>query len=312
MTGPFTGIPSDSGYLASDLISVALRQIGVGAVGTTASSADVADGLFHLNAMLAGWQRKRWLVPAIVDISAISTGNLTMHVGPGQDVDCDLRPDKIEYAFARYLGNGAARSNTADFAPGDFTSDFAIGSGPSDGDGTATVPAIFSPTQFDATEFSTDETFVGVANNDTLAFDYPLYIIQSREDYSAIRLKNLRTWPQALYYSPEFPYGVMNVWPIPQAGLWEIHVGVKQTLQSGLTAASPINLPPEYWDAIMWILAARLAPSYGQEAGPTVTAFAKSALQTIRVANTQIPSLSLPADLFGTRRGYGFNIFSRY
>lgn len=47
----------------------------------------------------------------------------------------------------------------------------------------------------------------------------------------------------------------------------------------------------------MWSLAARMAPSYGQEASPTVIAAAKAALSTIRSANMQVPTLGMPAIL---------------
>ncbi|GBR55603.1 hypothetical protein AA106555_2060 [Neokomagataea thailandica NBRC 106555] len=47
----------------------------------------------------------------------------------------------------------------------------------------------------------------------------------------------------------------------------------------------------------MWSLAARLAPSYGQEASATVTALAKASLSTIRAANSQTPTLSMPSIL---------------
>lgn len=70
-----------------------------------------------------------------------------------------------------------------------------------------------------------------------------------------------------------------------------------RNLPAALSSDMPINLPPEYWDAIMWSLAARMAPSYGQEASQTVLSAAKAALNTIRSANQQIPTLGMPAIL---------------
>ncbi|MBS1093838.1 hypothetical protein [Gluconobacter wancherniae] len=265
MSASLNGVPGSSGYLVSDLINMSLRQIGVGAMGTTASDADLSDAVMHLNMMLAQWQRKRWLVPNLVDLSFVSTDASLYYVGPGGDLDTPVRPDKIEAAYARLL-NGAPISTPGDFLPIDFTgADFA-------------VP-------------------VNGLDGDAQPIDFPLSIIQAYEDYATIGLKALRTWPSFCHYNPAYPLGEFRPWPIPAAGIWEFHLVFKQPLQSGLKPADPINLPPEYWDAIMWTLAARIAPSYGQEASSTVTALAKSALNTIRTSNTQIPTLEMPAIL---------------
>lgn len=265
MSASLNGAPGSSGYLVSDLINMSLRQIGVGAMGTTASDADLSDAVMHLNMMLAQWQRKRWLVPNLVDMAFPSTGASVYYIGPGGDLDTPVRPDKFEAAYARLL-NGAPLSQDGDFSPADFsTADF---QGPVNGLDSGVQP-----------------------------IDYNLELIQSFEDYAGIGLKALRSWPSYAYYNPAFPMGEFRPWPIPVAGIWEFHVLFKQPLPPNLKTSDAINLPPEYWDAIMWCLAARIAPSYGQEASPTVTALAKSSLSTIRASNTQIPTLGMPAIL---------------
>lgn len=259
------GTPSNVGYLASDLIALALRQIGVGAMGTTPSPQDLRDGIMHLNMMLAQWQRRRWLVPNLVDRAFISTGASVYYIGPGGDLDIPVRPSQVEAAYARLL-NGTASS-----VPGDFDT------------------PCFTDGQFD--------TGSDALSGSGYPIDYPLSPIPSYEDYAGISLKALRTWPNYHHYNPAFPAGEFRPWPIPQEGIWEFHILYAEPLPSTLALTDAINLPPEYWDAIMWLLAARLAPSYGQEAGATVTAMARAALNTIRLANTQIPTLGMPAIL---------------
>ncbi|NVN44411.1 hypothetical protein HW537_10930 [Asaia siamensis] len=265
MSESLNGSPGSQGYLVSDLIGMALEQIGVGVGGTNSDPQGMTSGVMHLNMMLAQWQRKRWLVPNLVDMFFPSNGSSLYYVGPGADLDIPVRPDKIESAYVRLL-NGAPQSSPGDFLPIDF----------SKGDFATPINGLDSGGQ---------------------PVDYQLDIIQAYEDYSSLGLKALRAWPSYCHYNPAYPFGEFRPWPIPQAGMWEIHILVKQPLPANLSASSPINLPPEYWDAIMWCLAARLAPSYGQEASPTVAAMAKSSLSTIRVANTQIPILGMPAAL---------------
>lgn len=260
-----------SRYLVSDLVGLALRQIGVGAMGTVASDQDLADGVMHLNMLLAKWQQEKFIVPNLVDICVLSTGASIYYIGPGANFDVGQRPARIEAAYAR-LANGAnfRTSQSGDFLALDFSQDFLVN----------------------------DDGLVGAGPSGPL--DYPLALIASYEEYSAISLKGLQTWPSALFYSPAYPYGELRFWPIPKAGLWELHLVVKQSLQSSLAAETPLSLPPEYHDLLMWTLAARLAPSYGQEASPTVVQMAKSAMSTIRSANQQIPRVQMPA-LLGSK-----------
>lgn len=266
MAGATDGTPDKTtGYTVSDLVNMALRQIGIGAMGTTASAPDIADGVMHLNMMLAQWQRKRWLVPNLVDEAFLSTGASVYYIGPGGAVDTPVRPAQILSAYARLL-NGAPQQTDGDFSSSDFAD----------------------------TDFSTQNAGI---DGPGYPIDYSLTPIPSYEDYAALGLKALKTWPSYYHYNPAFPLGEFRPWPIPQAETWEFHILYAQPLQSGLTSDLPIDLPPEYWDAIMWSLAARMAPSYGQEASPTVLSAAKAALSTIRSANQQIPTLGMPAIL---------------
>lgn len=257
-------------FLASDLIGLALRNIGVGAMGTTPGPQDIADAIMSLNMMLGQWQQRRWLVPNLVDRCFMSTGASVYSIGPGGDLNLATRPTQVISAYARLAQAGFVATND-----GGFTPQFAEG-------------------QFDTA-------------NDALAtsmpIDYQLTPIQSYENYASIALKGLKTFPSAYHYNPAFPNGELRVWPIPQQGLWEIHLLIPEVLSNNLTASTQLNLPPEYMEAIVWNLACRLAPAYGQEASPTAIALARTALNTIQVANTQIPTLAIPGAISPYRGG---------
>lgn len=271
MPAAINGTPdATTGYLVSDLISLALRQIGIGAMGTGPSAVDVADGVMHLNLLLAQWQRRGWLVPNLTDVFCASTGASIYFVGPGGDIDVPVRPARIMGAFARLASIGGSATG-GDFSAANFSADFLA---PNDGLSSA------SP------------------------IDYSLTEIPSYQDYAAIGLKGLKTWPSAYFYNPAFPLGEFRPWPIPAAGVWQLHLLIAQPLPSRLGTDSPLNLPPEYWDALVWTLAVRLAPSYGQEASPTAVANARAALTTIRTANLRVPTLGTPAALSSARNPF--------
>lgn len=289
-----TDAPPDqnTGYTVADLVNMALEQLGVGVGGQNSDTQGLTSGVMHMNLMLAQWQRRRWLVPNLVDSAFMSTGKSEYIIGPGGDLDIPVRPDKLEAAYARLaLSQNFVPVSAGDFADSDFSdSDFTTAQNGLD-------PVLLSSqqftTQFDGAQFPTQDVWSGTPN----PIDYALTEICSREDYSALGLKGLRSWPNYFFYSPGWPRASFMPWPIPQGSIWELHVVYKQPLQSNLKATDNINLPPEYWDAIMWRLAARLAPSYGQQPNPLVVSEAKAALNTIRTSNTKIPTLGMPGIL---------------
>jgi hypothetical protein len=128
--------------------------------------------------------------------------------------------------------------------------------------------------------------------------DFPLDLLQSMEDYAQVALKFLTSWPQAVFYDSAFPSGQIFPVPIPNVQNSELHVLIKDTLNQFPTVTTPVNLPPEYFEAIWTNLAIRLGGIYpGVEITPRLAGLAKAALETIRGANAQIPRLRIPLSL---------------
>ena len=221
-----------------DLISFAQKAAGILGVGQSMLAEDNNDAFTALNAMLAQWQRRRWLIWHLTDNALVSTGAQSYTVGTGGDFDVP-RPDRIEAAFFRQFINA-------------------------------------TPNQV----------------------DFPLTLLESREDYNRIALKQLQSWPYYIWYDADYPLGRVYPWPVPQAAVYEIHLSLKATLAQFASLTSAINLPPEYEEALWSNLAIRLAAIYpGASVGPATVGIAKAALETIRTANAQVPRLSMPQAL---------------
>lgn len=138
--------------------------------------------------------------------------------------------------------------------------------------------------------------------------DYPLGILTAREDYSRISLKSLGTWPQVVFYDNGYPLGNAYFWPIPQAGIFELHLVFLAVLQDIAALDTVISLPPEYEAAMKWNLALRLRPSYQElEADPLLEKLAAEGIDTLTKANVQIPIAQIDPSLV---RGGIYNIFS--
>lgn len=138
--------------------------------------------------------------------------------------------------------------------------------------------------------------------------DYPLQVLPSMTDYVRIPTKTIASLPSTVYYDPQFPLGVLHVWPVSVVG-YSVHILALSPLARFETPYDDINLPPEYEEALMYNLAGRLFPSYGMPENQTVISLAAASLNTVRMANAQIGRLYMPADL--VRRGR-YNVYSDY
>lgn len=138
-----------------------------------------------------------------------------------------------------------------------------------------------------------------------LQVDIPLQIIKSREDYSAISLKALTTFPAAVFYDTAWPTAHLYVWPIPPSGQYELHFVFVAPLPVYSELTDPLNLPPEYQAALTWGLSVRLQMAYGMDAKPTHVAAMVEALNVLRMANTQMTVAKMPADLADMVGGSG-------
>ena len=262
---------------AVQIVYMALRVAGRinDTQSVTDSSADVDNALSMLSMMLAQWSKERWLVFNEVDVTATSTGDLSYTIGRNGAFNLASRAERITSAFVRMPP--PPRPADGDFSPQDFGPDFSGG----------------------------DQTAIRALSVPANAIDYPLDVLGSREDYNLIGLKGLTSFPSAVFLDTNYPLGTVYVWPIPAAGQFEIHLTVKATLPAYVGLDDPLNLPPEYNEAMIYNLAFRLLVLTGNQPSPSLMGLARATLQTIRKANVQIPRLRMPWGLPGGRSSYG-------
>lgn len=139
--------------------------------------------------------------------------------------------------------------------------------------------------------------------------DSTLKVLEAREDYNRIRLKPQQGFPQYIFYDAAFPTGAVFPWPVPTAGIYEIHLTLKEQLGAFANLNATVNLPPEYTAALKWNLTARICMSYALPVPSGIVALARDSLNTIRNANAQVPELKMPADVV-PRRGGRYNVYT--
>lgn len=277
---------------AGDLCTAALAEALVVGEGQSATRDQLAKAQTRLQWMLQQWQRERQLVWYLVDMSVATNGKLFYTIGPGGDIDTN----QYTNPFGNQFGSGTV-GGANPFGP--------------------TTPVSARPASIQSAFLR--QPNVGAANNvvltaapqGSLPIDYPLEIIKAREDYNKIAFKPMVSLSQWLFYESSWPLGKLFPWPVPNANIYELHVSVMAQLPPMFaTSAAVVNLPFEYFNALVLNLAVRLKALYGVPSfqGDSLPGEARNALKVIRGANLQIARLGMPSGLVS--RGKGYNIFS--
>jgi len=136
--------------------------------------------------------------------------------------------------------------------------------------------------------------------------DYPLQLLQAREDYNRIAVKGQGAMPTTLFYDSGYPLGNLYPWSVPD-NQYTLYVTTYAQLQQFTTPYDDIVMPPQYEEAIMWNLAGRLCPMYGLEPSQTIIKLAAASINTLAGSNTQVPTLTIDPIL--TSQGK-YNVYS--
>ena len=139
--------------------------------------------------------------------------------------------------------------------------------------------------------------------------DFPLQLIHSYEDYSTITLKNMSAGPAYyVFYDSGYPVAKVYPWPLMNSG-YELHLIIKAELDSIGELTDTIVLPPEYEEALYQVSMQRTRAAFFLPPDATIDRNAKAALATLRAANFQVPTMTMPSAVT-PRNGSTYNIFS--
>ena len=145
-------------------------------------------------------------------------------------------------------------------------------------------------------------------SNPVQPVDYTVTMIEAREDWNLIAVKNVATWPQYAFFDSDTPLGYFWPWAVPVSGTGEFHLSLRAQLTQIVDLTTALTLPQAYLNAMRWNLAVRVRPMYQLPADPQLERLAAGAKAVIRANNTQIPRMRMPAALQGWRGRY--NIYS--
>lgn len=135
--------------------------------------------------------------------------------------------------------------------------------------------------------------------------DYPVRVLENRQEYDAIPVKTKAGRPFVLYYEPAFPLGTIYFYYVPDVAD-SIYLNSWKRLASLAALNTSVQLPPGYDQLIVDGLAIQQAPEYGLEAPRDVKKSFADTKRVLEQVNTRIPILEVDPMLLG--RGAGYDI----
>ncbi len=113
--------------------------------------------------------------------------------------------------------------------------------------------------------------------------DYGLTII-GKNRYAQIPQKALPGIPSMLWYNPEYPLGLIYLYPVQTSAL-VLHLNTVIPLKDFTTLASTVTFPGSYERMLIYNLTVELGIEYGKELLPEVSAIAGKSKRSIKTRN---------------------------
>lgn len=104
----------------------------------------------------------------------------------------------------------------------------------------------------------------------------------SRQEYYDLPLKTSTGRPSGYYYDPQLSLGKIYLWPTVASGITAtLKFTYQRTVEDFDAAGNEPDFPQEWFEAIAYNLAARLAPKFGTTTSPEVAAIAIASLEDL-------------------------------
>ena len=148
-----------------------------------------------------------------------------------------------------------------------------------------------------------DSAYVRLNPTSQSPADIYIKVLQSKEDYNQISVKNITSIPSIVFLDTTFPNSTLYMWPIP-TNQYTVFLSVLAELEQFDNLSDVINLPGVYMEAILFNLCLRIAPLFGIQCARETVVMAKQSLSKLKMSNAQIPTLK-----FNTANGT-YGVFS--
>jgi len=144
---------------------------------------------------------------------------------------------------------------------------------------------------------------------DTQGNVYPCDLL-TLQDWNLISNKVVTSQiPYLVYYDPQDPIAIINVYPVPTYPLYVLHWVSFLQLAEFPNLVVELNFPKGYVAAFKTNLAVRACKYFGKAVPPDLRAEANQTLASVKRTNIVPQTVKFDRELLG-RSGFGFNILS--
>jgi len=262
----------------NDLISGALRLIGVAASGETLSSAQVVEASESLNLMVKGWQSDGILLFANTEATLFTVKSQATYTFPTANCttsytatavatagvlgDVNLLVDSITGVVnGQYVGvlldDGTMHWTTVNGVPAGTTIVLA--------DALPSAAAVGNAVYTYTTKIQSPLSIsnLRVKNSDGNEIPFTGYWSTSRSEYMGLPNKTATGTPVMAYFDPQITNSTLSIWPTPDTAAHRIVFTYERTLGDFDALDDNPDFPQHAYNAIKWNLAIEIAPEYG-------------------------------------------------
>lgn len=318
---------------ARDFVTLAMREAGVIGIGQTPNPEDILNCYTLMIRMLAQWQKRRWIVPNLIDVYATGDGAVSNAIGPGQYYN-SLRPDKIQSAY--FIQTNSGQNDVSyplipiwsyeDYSqislkeleawPTYYFYDNAFPVGnvfiwPLATSDYEVHLIVKGPIGFNIQLEAVEKTVNGTGYIDGVYMDIPFVNISSLGGAGTadVTVAGGIVTIDAIH-TPGDGYKINDTLTLNNALMGGAGSGFVAKV-TGVTDSldAEFNMPAEYEEAIHYNLCVRITSFYQYPANPVQGKLAVLALNTIKNSNIQISKLQMPSSL-RFNNGGGFYIFN--
>lgn len=260
-----------------DIIKAAMRVIGVLAPGDGApSAAEVSYGAQALNMMIKAWQAQRiglWLNQRVVLALAYETASYSL--GP-TGTHCTASMTETAIATAGTTGDGTIDVDSiTGISSGDYlgielddnTMQWDVVNGAPAGTTVTLTGTLDDDVSVDATvlayttKIQRPLSIVHAALRDSDNNDTEMTAV-SLQEYFSLSTKTASGVPSQFYYDPQTTNGALYIWPTPAEVSSRIYMTIRRPVSDFDATSDTPDFPQEWFEALKFNLAVRLAPEY--------------------------------------------------
>jgi len=318
---------------ARDFVTLAMREAGVIGIGQTPNPEDILNCYTLMIRMLAQWQKRRWIVPNLIDVYARGNSAISNTIGPGQYYN-SLRPDKIQSAYFIQANSGPQDVSYPlipiwsyeDYSqislkqlntwPTYYFYDNAFPVGnvfiwPIPTSDYEVHLIVKGPIGFNIQLEAGEITAAGLGYTDGNYLDIPFTNISSLGGSGTADVTVAGgVVTNITIHTPGDGYKINDTLTLNTALMGGTGAGfIWKVTDVTDSLDAEFNMPAEYEEAIHYNLCVRITSFYQYPANPVQGKLAVLALNTIKNSNIQISKLQMPSSLRFNNNG-GFYIFN--